>query len=184
MAQAHAIPSPQGSPDPPLDRAALPFVVGVDTSSARLAVSLPKHKTFVLDVMGSPDERRRELFYGAREFFQGLPTGAWVVCEEPLGLAKNGRTTMILNLAAGAIWAAHLDLDLWWIWLGHSTWKRDIIGRGDAKKSDVRDFCEDNPAFKYEDREQFLIYPDLFDAFVIRLWGIRNLAQLGPSEIS
>lgn len=172
----HAHPSPPGESDLPLDRLARHplFVVGIDTSSARLACSLPKQKTYVLDADGSPDERRIQLYRAAREFFATLPDGAHVFCEEPLAL-KNGETTRLLGLAAGAIWAAHVDFNFFWHWMNVSTWKKEIGISQNTKKEFVRPAIEAFPSFKHEDREEFLRFPDLYDAWAIRMTGARLL---------
>jgi hypothetical protein len=150
------------------------FVVGIDTSSARFAASLPKHKTAVFDAEGSPDERRIGLYRFAHKFFSELPSGAHVWCEEPLSL-QNGATTRLLGLAAGAIWAAHLNFDITWYWMNVSTWKMELgLGRN-TKKEFVRPAIEAMTAFAHEDREQFLQFPDLYDAWAIRMTGVRIL---------
>lgn len=140
----------------------------------RLAASLPRQKTFVADATGSPDERRIQLFRAARAFFETLPDGAHVFCEEPLAL-KNGETTRWLGLAAGAIWAAHTDCNFYWYWMNVSTWKREIGVGANTKKEFVRPAVEAMPSFRHEDRETFLRFPDLYDAWAIRMTGIRQL---------
>lgn len=90
---------------------------------------------------------------------------------------QNGSTTRLLGLAAGAIWAAHLEYDLFWHWMNVSTWKRELGLGGNTKKEFVRPAIEGIPAFRHEDREQFLTYPDLYDAWAIRMTGVRLLFQ-------
>lgn len=152
-------------------------VVGIDTSSARLAISMPKQEVFVFDAAGNPDERRIELYRAARNLFAKLPTKTHIFCEEPLSLA-NGKTTRLLGLAAGAIWAAHTDYDLFWYWIDVSTWKKEIGVGSNANKDLVRTAVELFPAFKHEDREVFLTYPDLYDAWAIRMTGVRLLHHM------
>ena len=158
------------SPGPLMDI----YVVGIDTSSARFAASLPKQRTYVFDAEGNPDERRIQLFRAAREFFLKLPGGAHVFCEEPISLA-NGNTTRLLGLAAGAIWAASTDNDIFWHWMNVSTWKKELGLGANIKKEHVRPAIEALPAFRHEDREEFLTYPDLYDAWAIRVTGVRLL---------
>lgn len=153
------------------------FCVGIDTSSQRLAASLPKQQTFVEDATGSPDERRIQLFRAARKLFETLPDGAHVWIEEPLSL-QNGATTRLLGLAAGAIWAAGIDYDLYLNWINVSTWKKELGLGGNTKKEFVRPAIEALPSFKHEDREMFLRYPDLYDAFAIRVTGVRLLHSM------
>jgi hypothetical protein len=116
------------------------------------------------------------LFRAARDFFGTLPPGSSVFCEEPLSL-QNGKTSRLLGLAAGAIWAAHTDYDLFWHWMDVSTWKKELGLGSNTKKEFVRPAIEAMTAFRHEDREQFLTFPDLYDAFAIRLTGARLLRQ-------
>lgn len=163
-------PSPPGSPGVSLPRAARPLAVGVDTSSQRLAVSLPGAKTFVHDAIGSPDKRRIELYRAAEQCFSKLPAKSLIACEEPLSLS-NGKTTRLLGLAAGAIWAAHLDCDVFWLWVDVSHWRKATVGNGNATKAMTRLWAEEHEDFAVEDLSSFLEYPDLWDAWCIRKYG-------------
>jgi hypothetical protein len=181
MAAEGTPPPPPGQAPPRLPRP--PMVVGVDTSSQRLAVSLGSGRAECYDASGSPDERRIELHRVAREVFAALEPGSFVFCEEPLALPKSGKTTRLLCMAAGAIWAAHLDFDLWWYWADVSTWKKAVIGSGRADKDDIIEWCRSNPAFKHENREVFDACPDLYDAWAIRVFGNRTVPTLRPTGV-
>lgn len=157
------------------------YVVGIDTSSARLAVSLPKQKTFVFDADGDADERRIALFRAARTFFKSLPPRTLAVCEEPLSL-KNGKTSRLLGLAAGAIWSAHLECDIFWLWADVSHWKKETVGSGSATKAQIRTWVEEQSAFQREDLEAFLRTPDLWDAWAIRDFGEQYASKAAISE--
>lgn len=158
------------------------YVVGIDTSSKRLAVSLPRAKTFVFDADGSPDERRIALFRAAKQCFVDLPPKTLITCEEPLAL-KNGKTTRLLGLAAGAIWAAHLECDVFWLWTDVSQWRRATVGNGNATKAQTRLWVEEQPAFADEHLEDFLTYPDLWDAWAIRQYGEQYAKEATISEL-
>jgi hypothetical protein len=122
------------------------------------------------------DERRQILFTTARQFFRSLPEGgAFVFCEEPLAL-QNGKTTRLLGLAAGAIWAAHLDFDVTWFWVDVASWKKDVVGKGNASKEQIRAFCLANPAFQHEPVHVYEEQPDLYDAWCLKVYGVRQLA--------
>jgi Holliday junction resolvasome RuvABC endonuclease subunit len=119
------------------------LVVGLDTGSNRLHMysSDGGHQHVFIDTRKAPDpdERRTMLFRQARAIFKTLPRGTVIACEEPLSL-QNGKTTRILGLSAGAIWAAHVDCDVFWTWVNVSTWKRDTVGKGNATKGEVMDW--------------------------------------------
>lgn len=117
------------------------------------------------------DVRRVALFLGARLMFEQIPPGSHIFCEEPLAL-KNGKTTRILNLACGAVWAAHVQCDITWWWADVSAWKREIIGIGNASKDDIRDWSMFHGG--QEDWDE-----DHHDAHAIMAFGEMQLAQAG-----
>jgi Holliday junction resolvasome RuvABC endonuclease subunit len=176
-------------------------VIGLDTASSRLhwVASQPLWSADA-DALAEPaaygwcqcpkddaDGRRRELYEHARQFFRSLPErGACVFCEEPLALAKNGKTTRLLGLAAGAIWAAHLDYNVTWFWVDVASWKKSVVGRGNASKDDVAAFCLNDPGFRQEfmagvgepgvGPAVFVEQPDLYDAWCLKTYGVQQLA--------
>lgn len=88
----------------------------------------------------NPDIRRIKLYEATQEAIRGLcgyGDDVHVFCEEPISL-RNGKTNRLLALAAGAIWAAHLDFDVYWHWVNISTWKQKIVGKGSASKEAVQ----------------------------------------------
>lgn len=155
-------------------------IVGVDTASTRLhavwtsaGVTDYPYKLNFSTSDSNPDVRRIKIHQQAHGFFGMLPDGTHVFCEEPLAL-QNGKTTRLLGLAAGAVWAAHLEFDLFWHWVDVATWKKDTVGRGNADKDDVRKWCV----------EQGFIsdVEDLNDAYGINRSGAKALAKAGIRE--
>jgi Holliday junction resolvasome RuvABC endonuclease subunit len=142
--------------------------------------------------------RRSISFRMARRFFKDALKEAEIVhvfCEEPLAL-QNGKTTRILGLAAGAIWSAFAaevtSHDAYWHWVDVSSWKKDVVGKGNASKDDIAAFCQNNPAWKAfsfsriwpEDEENAMLYSDIFeinknlyDAWCIKTYGVRAVAS-------
>lgn len=116
------------------------------------------------------DDRRQKLFEDARTFFAFLPSGSHVFCEEPLSLA-NGETTRLLGLACGAIWAAHLEFDLFWYWVNVSSWKKGVVGEPNPNKGRVQEFLQ-SMGVEYDEE-------DLYDAHCIMGWGVKLLEQQG-----
>ncbi len=124
-------------------------VLGVDTSSSRVAftgdpgqgvIDAPKN----LDV----DSRRAFLFTETRLFAASLPENTLVAIEEPLLLRKNWNTTMSLVLAAGAVWGAFIDAEIEAIFVPISTWKKTVVGKGDASKAEIAQWCHDDPMWR------------------------------------
>lgn len=162
-----------------------PVIVGLDTAGNRL-------HGVVLDIAGetvlrrfsceplkgkkwsNPDVRRHQLAMRAQQEFRLLPVGSVIFAEEPLSL-QNGKTTRVLGLAAGAIWAAHLSLDLTWMWVDVSTWKKAMIGHGGATKDEVRLWSLLHGGT--EDWEE-----DHYDAHAVGAYGAMRLAAVVPED--
>ena len=148
------------------------MIAGVDTASNRLQVV--SSGGVVLGDFGpfksEPDVRRKQLHFDAVHVFGRLQARSHVFCEEPLAL-KNGKTTRLLGLAAGAIWAGHLRYDIFWHWVDVAAWKKSQIGKGNATKDEIREWCR-SEGF-YSDVE------DLNDAYAIARHGASLLAEAG-----
>lgn len=147
---------------------------------------------------GADTEQRRAIsYYSAKSFFGGIASGTsdelHVFCEEPLAL-KNGKTTRILSLAAGAIWAAFVEsggsrVDRWWYWVDVAHWKKEVCGNGNIGKEEIRMFCRTNPGWQALSREapateDEVIAPygfafednhNLYDAWCLQVYGTRQL---------
>lgn len=148
-------------------------IVGLDTASGRwhavasLGGQIVERSTNAGTVV--PDQRRIWLHTTAKKFFRELPAGTRIFCEEPLAL-KNPKTTSTLGLAAGAIWAAHIDFDLWWFWVNVSTWKKEVVGNGNASKEMVAHWFHTLPTPVHYDEQDF------YDARALMVYGIRQSA--------
>lgn len=74
----------------------------------------------------TPDRRRAALSEGLRDALDSLVirTGGpiHIMAEEPLAL-RNPKTTLILGLSAGALWAQHLPFSVFWHWVPVSSWQ-------------------------------------------------------------
>lgn len=166
--------------------------VGLDTSTKRLAWhGGADGPVGFYDAPGdNPESRRLGLYRRAKSFFESLPPGSWVYCEEPLALPKNGLTTRLLGLAAGAVWAAHLDCDIVWVWVDASAWKgrehgiglvdikREIGTRKDKVAVAVwgQRRLHGSPDLECR-RWMYDRCPDLWDAWAIREWGVKQRAR-------
>jgi hypothetical protein len=141
-------------------------------------------------VKGELESRRATTYLAAKMFFGNIPSGPvdhelHVFCEEPLAL-KNGKTTRVLGLAAGAIWAAFVEaggtrIDRYWYWVDVAHWKKEVVGNGSASKEMIREFVRGNPAFKHLAREHnydeiFEGNHNLYDAWCLQVYGSRQLS--------
>lgn len=162
-------------------------VVGLDTDSYGFAaVGLGTQWEWTTCVAkGDVDERRNVACKDFRDLLDSLDPGTWVFCEEPLSL-KNGKTSRVLALMAGALWGQAIDHDIFWSWVDVASWKRVIVGRGNADKSLIRAHVRQAPSItRYEGAEWRLeayeAKPDLYDAHCLAQYGRLALAQL-PTE--
>ncbi len=89
----------------------------------------------------SPDKRREELclsfdaFLADIEILAGAAgdTEIHLFCEESQAFGKNGKTTRMLNMVTGALWAVALRHNVFWHWVGSSQWKA-MTGTSGKKK--------------------------------------------------
>lgn len=156
----------------------------------------------------SPDAEaaRAELFSQSRALFQVMMHQhgeVHVFCEEPLAL-QNGKTTRLLGLAAGAIQAGFFQAAHfrgWWYWVDVAGWKKSVLGRGappadyvgDTSRSRVKDWIRDQvdamPAFSHwrteaaVSHETMMAERDLYDAWCLKTYGVRELAKMGVPRI-
>lgn len=173
-------------------------VVGVDTrsrtmhwaSSARLPLPVGDVGWLVEDRSLHQELARVELFWYSHRVFKTLPAGAHVFCEEPLAL-KNGETTRLLCLAAGAVWSGFqmANPDATWYWVNPATWKKAVLGRGlpprgEKHKPWIEQTLLADPVFlewmqtRPSTRGQFALQPDLYDAWCLMRYGTSVLKSL------
>jgi Holliday junction resolvasome RuvABC endonuclease subunit len=178
-------------------------VLGLDTDSKKFTYAA----TFMIpDLTGDTDNeesfgwwgasaeveaRRAVIYQGAKRLFGVLPDGVHVFCEEPLAL-QNGKTTRLLALAAGVVWAAFQEVqpNAWWHWVDVSSWKKNVIGQGNAAKPVVAEWIRRSGDFKtvrarYDQagtldffEDYFIQTPDLYDAWALKIYGARMVPRL------
>jgi Holliday junction resolvasome RuvABC endonuclease subunit len=155
------------------------IVLGMDTASNRVhtvglmdgiwqtGVTAATPDTHIELRAGNPDIRRKILYDHVYTVMQMITAGddeVHVFCEEPLAL-RNGKTTRLLGLAAGACWSAHLSFNVFWHWANVSEWKREVIGKGNATKDEIRAWSvahSGDPAWE----------EDSHDAYAIATYGL------------
>lgn len=179
------------------------LVVGLDTdsngfhwvSTKMIPVDGVPDKSGWFVASGNVEMRRRDMFVAARTFFQDAITIAsengvdlQVFCEEPLAL-QNGKTTRILCMAAGTIWAAFVaesildgearpsQCETYWWWVDVAEWKSRIVGRGNASKYQIREYVRANPSWQatFGDDIGFEKDKNLYDAWCLQVYGSREV---------
>lgn len=161
------------------------LVVGLDTNSHSFhAVASEAQFTYSAHVGGDNiDVKRAALYQFAQDYFWNLEQkrepgqSIHVFCEEPLAL-KNGKTTRVLALATGAIWAAHLQFDITWWWVDVSSWKKEIVGNGNAKKEMVKEWVWINAILLDAELEKYNKELDFYDAHCLMLYGQNRVAEM------
>jgi Holliday junction resolvasome RuvABC endonuclease subunit len=157
--------------------------IGLDTASSRVHSVHQRYEDGEFKVLDtwefhaankdSVDVRRSELYRSCVGYFDLLSLkspGCQVFCEEPIS-GRSGKTTRILCLAAGAIWAAHLDFDLFWHWIDIAHWKKQVVGNGNAKKPQIQEWSMKHGGKKAWEE-------DHHDAHAIGVSGAKDVAAL------
>lgn len=149
-------------------------VVAYDTESdSRLLASKFVKSESIELTSSNPDVRRAALYYGSVEvckLLTVLGSDVHIFCEEPISL-RNGKTNRLLALAAGAIWAGHLEFDVYWHWVNISTWKKKIVGKGNATKDEVKSWSLIQGGESNWDE-------DMHDAWAICQYGVLAMENL------
>lgn len=143
------------------------------------------------------EQARAALYWEADALFselrEQLGDGAdiHVFCEEPLSL-KNGATSRLLALVAGAIWAGFVSsqIDATWYWTDAATWKKAVLGRGapptkgQKHKEWIAETVPTLPEFRAafplpQHGIEFQQHPDLYDAFCLMRYGVDAVRNIG-----
>ena len=80
---------------------------------------------------------------------------------------QNPKTTIAIANVVGAVWAFLLKEDISTIIIDNRQWKKSIVGKGNAKKTDIKRFAEEKWGDKFPEQ-------DYADAACIALWNKRR----------
>lgn len=150
-------------------------VIGIDPSSKKLALCITDG-TFVpqLDIINLPvglhsatGVAYREVFY----FLESLNGSAKIYMEEPV-VGRNIRSTIVQAQVGGAVMAAAANTGTWLELVNVNSWKKQVVGKGNAGKPEVASWLEENwpKAYNLAAGDQ-----DLIDASAINRYGYRHL---------
>lgn len=161
-----------------------PISVGVDLSSRKFA-AVAMHGDDIIDYEfrgDSPKDEpaRWEWFYDiGMEFFQDLTWPFTVFIEAPLMGRAGVRVTIGQAQVQGSLGLAALHSGTDGVYeVNVQTWKKDVVGRGNASKSDVRDAIEGWLASRPSSRPGFPTdNQDLCDALAIARYGTGVLTR-------
>lgn len=163
-----------------------PISVGVDLSSRKFAAVAVRGESILLHQFrgDSPKEEppRWEWFYDiGMEFFQGVSEDGpfTVFIEAPLMGRAGVRVTIGQAQVQGSLGLAALHSGTDGVYeVNVQTWKKDVVGRGNASKSDVRDAIEGWLASRPSSRPGFPAdNQDLCDALAIARYGTGVLTR-------
>jgi|JI10StandDraft_1071094.scaffolds.fasta_scaffold1177556_1 Holliday junction resolvasome RuvABC endonuclease subunit len=142
-------------------------VIGVDLGVRSVHVSTATNASTISVGKSNRGEELRLLAIQFQSIFCQRDTIAFI--EEPLMAGpRNIRTALQLAQVAGALMTTVPSY-----FVPVATWKKEIVGKGNAKKEEVAEFLKAHHAFGHALHSQ-----DLIDATCIRLYGERQIAKI------
>lgn len=151
------------------------IVGGVDLGKRRAAVALCvdgklKHSSSI-DLKRPGDSRAQELFTIANWCRNSLKVCDFIVIEEPL-VGRSVKSSIDVATTAGAVMSVTYPVKSTWV--NVKTWKREIIGNGNADKEAVKMWLKSShPSYASECAED----QDRIDASCIALYGAQLLTR-------
>lgn len=149
-------------------------VIGIDPSSKKLAFCVTEFDLPpVLHTKRLPEgilQATGAAFEEAFLCFRKLPDAA-VYMEEPV-VGRNMRSTIVQAQVGGAVMAAADRAGVPYFELvNNSHWKKEVLGKGNAKKPDITAWLEENwpEAYTLAQKDQ-----DLIDASCINRYGVQR----------
>ncbi len=142
-------------------------VLGIDIGVRSIHVAAPKSAISLSVERTHRGDEIRNLMLQYEAYFGGNKKTV-VFCEEPLVAGRrNLRTALQMAQVVGAVMLAHPTY-----LVPVSTWKKEVVGKGNASKEEVHEFLKDKPGYYYTEGSQ-----DLVDATCIRMYGLMQLEK-------
>lgn len=144
--------------------------VGIDLGLRKVAVSIPERGVLRSIELNRGDYTRAEELLKLQQFVTGVvPTAAIVSIEMPiLGLSRNAQTAIGIGQTCGVVMASVAACSREIHDVAVSSWKKAVVGRGNATKDDVGDWLRTNHEALYRGCEG---NQDLIDASCIAFFG-------------
>lgn len=152
------------------------IVLGIDPSSKKLAFCLTdsvRDKIFTLTTISLPAgalQATGAAYRGAFSFFQKNKEDLVVYMEAPV-VGRSVGPTIIQSQVGGAVMAAAENARVPLYLVNNMTWKKIVIGKGNAKKEEVAEKLREIwlEAYAASSGDQ-----DLIDACAVNRFGVRN----------
>lgn len=151
-------------------------VLGIDPSSKKLAFCLTDtsySNSFTLTTISLPAgalQATGAAYRGAFSFFERNKEDLHIYMEAPV-FGRNAFSTIVQAQVGGAVMAAAQNFGVPLHLVNNSSWKKRIIGKGNAKKEEVAEKLREIwlEAYAASSGDQ-----DLIDACAINRYGVRN----------
>jgi Holliday junction resolvasome RuvABC endonuclease subunit len=146
-------------------------IIGIDPSSKKLALCITGTEVLQTDVIRLPagvysatGTAYREVFY----YLESLNGAAVVYMEAPL-VGRNVASTIVQAQVGGAVIAAARNSATELVLVNVGSWKKQVVGKGNALKEDAAAWLEKNwpEAYHLAQGDQ-----DLVDAACINRYGV------------
>lgn len=152
------------------------YVLGIDPSSKKLAFCLTEvehDNILTLTTISLPAgalQATGAAYRGAFSFFQENKHGLRVYMEAPV-VGRSIGPTIIQSQVGGAVMAAAENVGVPLYLVNNMTWKKRVIGKGNAKKEEVAEKLREIwlEAYAASSGDQ-----DLIDACAVNRFGVRN----------
>lgn len=150
-------------------------VIGIDPSSKKLAfISSWKNSNFFqfykVSLPGDILQATGAAFEEAYSIFEGYPGDVAVYMEAPV-VGRNIHSTIVQAQVGGAVMAAAHQTGVKLFLVNNTSWKKQVLGMGNAGKTQISAWLEENwpEAYNLAGRDQ-----DLIDAACISRYGVHH----------
>jgi len=151
---------------------------GVDYGVRRIAFAHPNHMVFDELILTSKDDIKNLVTMS--EWLKTKITATrpeLVVIEQPIqGVSRNVRTGISLGMVAGALALASQQVDSEVTFIGPSSWKKAVLGYGNADKQAVERWLASKHPRYYECCQKCKKPQDVIDSTCLALYGQKVLA--------
>lgn len=140
--------------------------IGVDLGVRHIAIAKFSNEQLFLKFYETPKSTRWDELNNLREvldFYTGIRDTTWIE-EPPLAGIRNVRTLVQLNQTAGALAITSAPA----FFVPVSSWKKQIVGKGNASKEEVSAFLKNEYPRHFDSCQE---NQNLVDAVCIALYG-------------
>tara|TARA_R110000824_G_scaffold143310_1_gene310940 strand:+ start:4556 stop:5011 length:456 start_codon:yes stop_codon:yes gene_type:complete len=147
--------------------------IGLDTSSFAIHAVVINEKEEITGMYKWECDRKANYFDRFPELLENFRLGLddieskYAALEDsvPVGARSNNMTK--LSRVVGAVWAFLIHANIETSFVPHGTWKKNVLGRGNAKKDDIMKYVVEKWGDKFPEQ-------DYADAACLALWNKRR----------